>query len=245
MTRTRLLFFIREGWWLDKFSWLSSPLLHPYSLFMVVTQFLRSAVGLIMYLCGVVFRFQLTPGPRTLSVLADEHLISGYDRYGTKAWAVVYPLLSFLLVGALIYFGGWEPILYLLMAQVFMTGFLHPVMFGLILSNSHFHGHEKYQPSASYYGWLNWITFNFGLHTEHHDLASVPWNLLPELSRIAPEFYDDLVKTPSYSWLAYKFTFCNQRVLKDAFINPTHQTSKSSARDSAPNVPAAPSAAAN
>ena len=66
------------------------------------------------------------------------------------------------------------------------------MMFGLILSNSHFHGTRYQQPSSSYYGWLNWVTFNFGLHTEHHDLARIPWVRLPQLRKIAPEFYDNL-----------------------------------------------------
>ena len=119
----------------------------------------------------------------------------------------MFALLCLLLLVVLLVFGGWKPVVYLLLSQLFMTGFLHPNMFGMILSNSHFHGHKIYQPSSSYYGWLNKLTFNFGLHTEHHDLAAVPWDKLPRLREIAPEYYDDLFITKSYSSLALQFVF--------------------------------------
>jgi sphingolipid delta-4 desaturase len=157
-------------------------------------------------------------------LLGDEHLVSGYRRYRLKGWAVAYASLSFVMMGVLLAVGGWKSVVYLMLAQVFMTGFLHPWMFGLILSNSHFHGQEKYQPSSSYYGWLNAVTFNFGLHTEHHDLATIPWNRLGRLRRIAPEYYDNLVKTSSYALLALKFTFCSRKSLDEGFVNhlPEH-----------------------
>ena len=112
----------------------------PYALIMLVMQVFRSMLGLIVYFFGSFLRGRLDPGPLALSILADEHLISGYEKYGLKRWAVVYPLLSFVLIGGLFWFGGWMSVLYLLLAQFFMTGFLHPHNFGIILSNSHFHG---------------------------------------------------------------------------------------------------------
>ncbi len=218
MTRSRVLFFITRGPIYTALSWLSSPLLHPYSAVLVVTQILRSALGLLMYL-GDCLRGRFTPSRATLAVLGDEHLVTGYRRYRLQRWAVAYAALSFVMMGVLLAVGGWKSLLYLMLAQVFMTGFLHPWMFGLILSNSHFHGQEKYQPSSSYYGWLNAITFNFGLHTEHHDLATIPWSRLGELRRIAPEYYDHLVQTASYALLALKFTFCSRKTLDRGFVN--------------------------
>ena len=218
MTRSRVLFVITQGPIYRALTWLSSPLFTPYSLIMCVTQFARTAVGLLLYCLGWL-RLRFIPGRFTLSVLADEHLVSGYQRYRLEGWAVAYAVLSLGSTGALFWFGGWKSVAYLVLSQTFMSGFMHPVMFGLILSNSHFHGHDHYQPSSSYYGWLNWITFNFGLHTEHHDLATVPWSRLGELRKIAPEYYDDLIKTKSYSWLAFRFTFCDRPTLQQLFIN--------------------------
>ena len=218
MTRSRVLLVITRGPIYTALSWLSSPLLHPYSVLLVTTQMIRSAIGLLFYL-GDLLCLRITPSRATIAILGDEHLVSGYRRYRLKGWAVAYAALSFLMVGVLLAIGGWKSVLYLMLAQVFMTGFLHPWMFGLILSNSHFHGQEKYQPSSSYYGWLNPITFNFGLHTEHHDLATIPWNRLGELRRIAPEYYDNLIKTPSYPMLALKFTFCSRPALDRGFVN--------------------------
>jgi sphingolipid delta-4 desaturase len=174
---------------------------------MLVTQVLRALLGLVVYAVTAIASGRLTPGDTALAILADQHLISGYNRYGFRRWAVVYPLLSLALLTAVFVLGGWKSILYLLLAQLFMTGFLHPVNFGAILNNSHFHGQGQVQPSSSYYGWFNWLTFNFGLHTEHHDLEKIPWFRLGKLRKIAPEYYDGLVQTRSYALLGLQFGF--------------------------------------
>ncbi|GBP98056.1 Sphingolipid delta(4)-desaturase DES1 [Eumeta japonica] len=62
-------------------------------------------------------------------------------------------------------------------------------------------GFETY----SYYGPLNWITFNVGYHNEHHDFPAVPGRRLPEVKRIAAEFYDDLPQHTSWSSVLYDF----------------------------------------
>ena len=215
-TRRRFLYVFNRGRWLHLVSWMSSPLFFPYSLFVVPLQTLRSLIGVLSY--GVdLMRFRTSPSDATLSILADEHLVSGYRRNHLELWGVAYAALSILMLVALFLIGGWGAILYLLLAQIFMTGFLHPTVFGMILSDSHFHGRERYQPSTSYYGWRNLITFNYGLHTEHHDLPAVAWSRLPQLRKIAPEFYDPLVKTRSYALLALRFVFGRRSAGEDAF----------------------------
>ena len=57
----------------------------------------------------------------------------------------------------------------------------------------------------SYYGKLNWLTYNVGLHSEHHDFPAVPWTRLPRLRKLAAEFYDDLPQCES--WLSVMWTF--------------------------------------
>jgi sphingolipid delta-4 desaturase len=202
----------------------TSPLFLPYSLFMLVTQVARSCVGLVMYVFGSLLRGRLKPGPKTLAVLADEHLVSGYERDGFTTWAVWYPLINLTTCGLLLAVGGWKPVVYLLASQAFFTGFLHPYCLGWVLGISHFHGARRYQPTASHYGWfINLVSFNAGLHVEHHDLMTIPWRRLPELRRIAADFYDDLETIPSYTWLALQFVFAGPQYFEQNFNHEAHR----------------------
>lgn len=203
---------------------MASPMFFPYSLFMIVTQYLRTIAGLVMYVFTDLLRGRVKPSRRTLAVLADQHLVNGYEVDRIETWAVIYPVLNFTMCGLLIWYGGWKPILYLTMAQAFMTGFWHPLMLGIVLGISHFHGTRHYQPSASNYNRLiNLLTFNAGLHVEHHDIAGIPWHRLLKLRRIAADFYDDLETIPSYTMLGLKFVFCSQQTFAAEFDNETQR----------------------
>jgi len=95
---------------------------------------------------------------------------------------------NFLLVRAL----GLTALAYLLASTALGMG-LHPVAGHFIAE------HYELTPGAetySYYGPCNWVSLNAGYHVEHHDFPRVPWSRLPEIRRLAPEFYDCL---PSYS----------------------------------------------
>ena len=54
------------------------------------------------------------------------------------------------------------------------------------------------QETYSYYGPLNWLTWNVGYHNEHHDFCNIPWSRLPALKALAPEFYDNLAVCDSW-----------------------------------------------
>jgi sphingolipid 4-desaturase/C4-monooxygenase len=57
----------------------------------------------------------------------------------------------------------------------------------------------------SYYGPLNILTYNVGLHNEHHDFPAIPWTRLPEVHRIAREFYEPLPCHRSWVWVIWTF----------------------------------------
>ena len=57
----------------------------------------------------------------------------------------------------------------------------------------------------SYYGPLNMLTYNVGLHNEHHDFPAVPWTRLPVLHEIAKDFYADLPHHTSWVWVIWQF----------------------------------------
>ncbi|CAG8776781.1 16391_t:CDS:2, partial [Cetraspora pellucida] len=61
----------------------------------------------------------------------------------------------------------------------------------------------------SYYGILNKIFMNIGYHTEHHDFTNVPWTRLPEINKIATEYYENLAYHTS--WFMVHWNFITQR----------------------------------
>ncbi|CEP61180.1 sphingolipid delta(4)-desaturase family protein LALA0_S02e08504g [Lachancea lanzarotensis] len=68
--------------------------------------------------------------------------------------------------------------------------------------------HKDYAlETYSYYGILNFFTWNVGLHNEHHDFPFVPWSRLWELNRLCPEYYQDLPKHDSWCMVLWNFIF--------------------------------------
>ena len=118
-------------------------------------------------------------------------------------WVVANVIVELTFLGLLFYFTGANALIYLGLSTMFSIG-LHPL--GARWIQEHFvvkPGQETY----SYYGPLNKVMFNVGFHNEHHDLMMVPWSKLPEVKRIAPEFYDSLYAHYSYTKLLFKFIF--------------------------------------
>ena len=96
----------------------------------------------------------------------------------------------------------------------FLAGSLHPCA-GHFIAEHYVFG--KQQPTSSldriapvpetfsYYGPLNILTYNVGLHNEHHDFPAIPWTRLPALRDIASEFYDDLPSHQSWVRVIWQF----------------------------------------
>ena len=96
---------------------------------------------------------------------------------------------------AILYIWGIRGLLYLVLGTLFGMG-LHPVAGHFIAEHYVMNtGQETY----SYYGPLNWLTFNVGYHNEHHDFANISGKHLPDVRKVASEYYDTM---PHYhSWV--------------------------------------------
>lgn len=108
--------------------------------------------------------------------------------------------------------------LYYFIASSFLAGSLHPCAGHFIAEHYVFDrpnlpdGAEaaKLAPipeTFSYYGPLNMLTYNVGLHNEHHDFPAVPWTRLPALHDLAREFYVDLPRHESWVWVIWQFVW--------------------------------------
>ncbi|RYO92314.1 hypothetical protein DL766_001909 [Monosporascus sp. MC13-8B] len=111
---------------------------------------------------------------------------------------------------------GPQSLLYLLLSS-FLAGSLHPTAGHFIAEH---YVYETVTPTQadpdnrvpvpetfSYYGPLNLLTYNVGLHNEHHDFPAVPWTRLHKLHEIAREFYADLPQHRSWSYVIWQFIF--------------------------------------
>ncbi|KHN93879.1 dihydroceramide delta(4)-desaturase [Metarhizium album ARSEF 1941] len=105
-------------------------------------------------------------------------------------------------------------LLYLLLSS-FLAGSLHPLAGHFIAEH---YVYETVTPTQrdpvnmvpvpetfSYYGPLNWFTYNVGLHNEHHDFPAIPWTRLPAVHDMAREFYEPLPRHESWVYAIWRF----------------------------------------
>jgi sphingolipid 4-desaturase/C4-monooxygenase len=147
--------------------------------------------GKALWLFGFAF-FQIT----RLARLKGTVPFGGRWTYINTAIIILYDL-------AIFYFFGANAILYLFASFWFSVG-LHPL--GARWIQEHF-TFDPEQETYDYYGILNKVALNIGYHNEHHDFPEIPWSRLPELKRMAPEFYDHLKAHRSWTKLFFTFIF--------------------------------------
>lgn len=120
-----------------------------------------------------------------------------------KKWEWINIVVQVSAMAALVAWLGWPVLVYLTVCVVLGLG-VHPV------AGHWIHEHYVFEPpqeTYSYYGPLNWLTFNVGYHNEHHDFMRVPGWRLPEVHAIARETYGALDTHPSWAHVMWRFVW--------------------------------------
>lgn len=120
----------------------------------------------------------------------------------------LYDLVCWLVVPAYdiaLCYSTWsvKPMAYMLLGLWFGVG-LHPIA-GHVISEHVMVSGDGQETHSCYDPLLNPLLYNFGYHVEHHDFTNIPWNRLPQLRDIAPEFYNHLSCYSSWTYCMYKF----------------------------------------
>lgn len=114
---------------------------------------------------------------------------------------IVNMVLQFSVDALVVHYWGGKSLAFMIASSLLGMG-LHPVAGHFISEHYMFaKGYETY----SYYGPLNYVTFNVGYHNEHHDFPSVPGSRLPMVKEIASEYYKDLPQHNSWTGVLYEF----------------------------------------
>mmetsp|Transcript_14490 Transcript_14490/g.25969 ORF Transcript_14490/g.25969 Transcript_14490/m.25969 type:complete len:313 (-) Transcript_14490:52-990(-) len=117
------------------------------------------------------------------------------------AWHGLNAVVQVAFISSVVHFWGWGPIFYYL-ASAHLAGSWHPLASHFIAEHYTFVGEAE---TASYYGILNYLTWNVGYHNEHHDFPNVPWSRLPQLREVGDKYYS---KIPFHSsWVGALWQF--------------------------------------
>lgn len=178
--------------------------------------FLSNILGKVLFATFQIFFYALRPMFITQIKFTYIHLLN-----------VIFQIfVDFLMVK----FWGVRSLAYFI-ASAFLAGSLHPCAGHFIAE--HYSLNENNSPRTklnekkqgnipakllpqdtySYYGLLNYFTWNVGYHNEHHDFPYIAWTKLPELRKIAHEFYDPLPQVHSWCGVIWYFVFSDVNTL--------------------------------
>ncbi|KAK3358875.1 fatty acid desaturase-domain-containing protein [Lasiosphaeria hispida] len=168
--------------------------------------FLDSILGKAFFCTFQIFFYALRPMMVYRIPMTWVHLLN----------VAVQVTFDYALVSLLPTYFSVNSLLYLLLSS-FLAGSLHPTAGHFIAEH---YVYETITPTArdptnnipvpetfSYYGPLNFFTYNVGLHNEHHDFPAIPWTRLPALHKLANEFYADLPQHRSWTYVIWQFIF--------------------------------------
>jgi len=124
---------------------------------------------------------------------------------------------------------GWPALAYLGLSAYLGIG-PHPA--GAHTIQEHL-GISSRVETASYYGPINALSLNHGLHLEHHDFPNIPGALLGRLRRLAPEYYEGQFVFRSRLLSMWQFVFdrklgLDSRVIHVASVPRQHQPAPAS-----------------
>ena len=121
----------------------------------------------------------------------------------TDRWMVANWVVCIAYGGLVLGFFGAKSFVFGMTAGLAAFG---PHTFGARRLSEHLTGRLG-QPTNSYYGVLNRVSFDVGYHVEHHDFPNIPWRRLRDLRRMAPEFYEPLFAIRSWTRLMVSYVF--------------------------------------
>jgi sphingolipid delta-4 desaturase len=127
------------------------------------------------------------------------------DRAPRDGWLIANQAACIIAIASLSIVAGFRSASYVMLSLFFAFG-PHPL--GARRISEHVTLRSD-QPTVSYYGPGNRISFDVGYHVEHHDFPYVPWRRLRRLRAIASESYVSLARVKSWTGL-----------LVDHFVNP-------------------------
>lgn len=140
------------------------------------------------------------------------------------AWFVLNVFTQAAFILTMWHFAGLYSLAFLLVCTAFCLG-PHPL--GGRWFAEHYVVHEE-QETNSYYGPFNKLAFNVGYHNEHHDFIRIPWSRLPEIKRIAPEYYEDLFAYKSWTASLLRFVFDTKASVFDRMTRKERRPTKGS-----------------